>query len=298
MTIDFEIRPLTLEEMATPISWAKAEGWNPGISDKDAFWKTDPNGFLGGFLDGEPVAVISAVRYEGFDDQHQRGNFGFIGFYIVHPDHRGKPYAVRLARAGMAHLSGIDSIGIDGVLERQENYKAFGFIYAHRNGRHQGQLPLQGHAPNLNNQESICQASQVDFEALCQFDAEHFPTNRRKFLELWINQQDHRCLTITGGKENEILAFGVIRPCFDGYKIGPLFARQKTYAESLIHALCDGLPAQSSFYIDVPTNNDEAVQLTQQLGMEMVFETARMYRGPAPELRTREIFGITTFELG
>jgi hypothetical protein len=298
MTVNFEVRPLSLEEMATPLSWAKAEAWNPGLSDAEPFWRTDPNGFLGGFLNGEPVAVISAVRYEGLSDEHQRGSFGFIGFYIVHPDHRGKPYAVKIARAAMAHFGGVGSIGIDGVLERQENYQAFGFIYAHRNGRYKGHLPLQVSAPDLDKNESISQATQIDFEALCQFDAEHFPTNRRKFLELWINQQDHRCLAIRGVKQNEILGYGVIRPCFDGYKIGPLFARQKKYADSLVHALCKGLPDQSSFYIDVPTDNQEALQLTRQFGMEMVFETGRMYRGSVPELPIDEIFGITTFELG
>jgi hypothetical protein len=32
--------------------------------------------------------------------------------------------------------------------------------------------------------------------------------------------------------------------------------------------------------------------------MAPVFETARMYRGAAPELPLGNIFGITTFELG
>jgi hypothetical protein len=29
-----------------------------------------------------------------------------------------------------------------------------------------------------------------------------------------------------------------------------------------------------------------------------MFETARMYRGPAPEIDTAKVFGITSFELG
>jgi hypothetical protein len=32
--------------------------------------------------------------------------------------------------------------------------------------------------------------------------------------------------------------------------------------------------------------------------MAPVFETARMYKGPAPELPIDRIFGLTTFELG
>jgi len=32
--------------------------------------------------------------------------------------------------------------------------------------------------------------------------------------------------------------------------------------------------------------------------MRPVFEAARMYRGPAPDLPLEHIYGITTFELG
>ncbi|MGE4567808.1 MAG: GNAT family N-acetyltransferase, partial [Bacteroidales bacterium] len=56
--------------------------------------------------------------------------------------------------------------------------------------------------------------------------------------------------------------------------------------------------AGSPFYLDIPEPNAEAFQLTQQYHMRMVFETARMYNGPAPELPLKKIYGITSFELG
>jgi hypothetical protein len=48
----------------------------------------------------------------------------------------------------------------------------------------------------------------------------------------------------------------------------------------------------------VPEPNARAVALAQHAGMTPVFETARMYAGPAPALPLDHIFGITTFELG
>ncbi|MEO0870293.1 MAG: GNAT family N-acetyltransferase, partial [Cyanobacteria bacterium J06642_11] len=76
----YHIRPMARHELDIAVAWAAAEGWNPGLHDADCFYPADPTGFLMGFLDGEPVASIAAVRYGE--------TFGFIGFYIVKPEHR------------------------------------------------------------------------------------------------------------------------------------------------------------------------------------------------------------------
>jgi hypothetical protein len=50
--------------------------------------------------------------------------------------------------------------------------------------------------------------------------------------------------------------------------------------------------------LDVPAPQAEAVALARRHGLQPVFETARMYAGPAPALPMQRLFGITTFELG
>jgi hypothetical protein len=40
------------------------------------------------------------------------------------------------------------------------------------------------------------------------------------------------------------------------------------------------------------------MELATRYGLVPVFETARMYRGNAPDLPLRRMYGITTFELG
>jgi hypothetical protein len=78
----YEIRVMEPGEIAVAVEWAAAEGWNPGLYDGPVFQSTDPEGFLLGSLDGEPIASISVVAY---DD-----GFGFLGFYIVKPQFRGR----------------------------------------------------------------------------------------------------------------------------------------------------------------------------------------------------------------
>ena len=51
-------------------------------------------------------------------------------------------------------------------------------------------------------------------------------------------------------------------------------------------------------FIDVPVANGDAVALIESMGLEPVFETARMYRGAAPAIPLKNVYGVTTLELG
>jgi len=95
----------------------------------ECYFTVDPQGFLIGQLDDDPVATISMVKYGQF--------FGFLGFYIVKPECRGKGYGMAIWQAGMHYLKGCN-IGLDGVVDQQENYKKSGFKLAYRNIRYQG----------------------------------------------------------------------------------------------------------------------------------------------------------------
>jgi len=58
----YKIRPMKRDEMNLAVEWAAAEGWNPGLNDAEPFYAADPGGFLLGLKDGEPIAMISAVK--------------------------------------------------------------------------------------------------------------------------------------------------------------------------------------------------------------------------------------------
>ena len=90
---------------------------------------------------------------------------------------------------------------------------------------------------------------------------------------------------------------GVIRPCRAGFKIGPLFANGPGAADQLFRALSNHA-AGRSLYLDIPENNPDAVALAERHRLNEVFGCARMYLGEAPATPWKNIFGITTFELG
>jgi len=82
--MEYKIRNATREEVDIMVDWAAKEGWNPGLYDANCFYSQDPNGFFVGLLDGKIISTVSAVRYDN--------TYGFLGFYIVKPQFRGKGY--------------------------------------------------------------------------------------------------------------------------------------------------------------------------------------------------------------
>lgn len=279
----FRIRALTVAEMALPVAWAAAEGWNPGRHDAEAFFAADPEGFLvGETLAGEPTGVISAVR-TGAD-------FGFIGFYVCAPAWRGRGCGPELAWAALARLKG-RTIGIDGVLERQANYARLGFVFAHRNLRYGGVVKA---APGRRSAD-VVEAAKVPFAQLLAYDAEHYGREREGFLRAWLTMPES--LALARFKEERVCGFAVARRCVEGVKIGPLFADSEADAEVLFSELA-GWAGETRVFLDLPEPNGAAAELARRHGLEPVFETARMYAGAAPKLPLARIYGITSFELG
>jgi hypothetical protein len=279
---DFRIRAMTRQEVDIAINWAAAEGWNPGLHDADCFHAADPNGFRIGLLGDEPIATISVVKYGD--------SFGFLGFYIIKPEYRGRGYGIQIWNAGLAKLSG-RTIGLDSVIAQQDNYMKSGFALAYRNIRYQG--IGGGYFPTGSG---ILQLSTLPFEEICAYDRTLFPGNRMQFLKCWIDQPQSTALGIL--RNRELAGYGVLRICRSGYKVGPLFADSPEFAEQLFLALKAQAPAGAPIYLDAPAMNPAAVDLAKGHNMIAVFETARMYAGKSPDLPMSRLFGVTTFELG
>ena len=283
MSIDgYSIRRASEDEIGYLISWANVEGWNPGIHDAETFYRTDPSGFFVGIMDGKPVSCLSAVAYAD--------SFGFLGFYIVLPEYRGRGLGIEIWNAGMKYLEG-RNIGLDGVLEQQKLYERDGFLPFYKSVRYQGVG-----TGRKGTDESIKPLWQVPLDDLFDYDDRYFPVPRHVFTESWIRQPDGIALGAVndGGLEG----YGVIRKCHIGYKIGPLFADNEIAADRLFSALCGHAPDGAQVFLDTPVPNSRALDLDGRYHMNPVFETIRMYLGQVPDQPINGIFGVTSFELG
>ena len=279
------VKKLAYQDLETLMSWASQEGWNPGKNDAKVFWDTDPDGFYGCFFEDKLIAGGAIISYNGA--------YGFMGLFIVHSDYRNDGIGRKLwhFRRDMliSRLQPNASIGMDGVLAMQLFYCKGGFNIAYRDERYEFLSTSFSFSKDISTIESN------DIETIVAYDATFFGCARAKFLEGWLNMPESK--TFKYKKDNEILGYAVIRKAETGYKIGPLFANNLEIADELLKSCFSAYPNDSVF-LDIPTTNNDAVELVKKHGGKYVFECARMYYGKDPNTPINNIYGITTFELG
>ena len=198
--------------VATIVDWAAAEGWNPGLHDAAAFHAADPDGFLLGSIDGEPVGAISVVRYGP--------SFCFLGLYIVRPEWRGRGHGLAMWRAGI-ELAGHRTIGLDGVVERQGDYARSGFALVRRNVRYGG----TGGASLAAAARRSSRSQDVDRAAVLEYDAGVFPARRDRFLDAWLAMPDSHGLAAL--RDGDLVGYGVARRCRVGRQGRPALRRRR-----------------------------------------------------------------------
>jgi GNAT superfamily N-acetyltransferase len=277
----FDIRRAGRGELNLVLEWAAQEGWNPGLADADCFHASDPDGFLVGFFGDDPVGCVSMVRYGAA--------FCFLGFYMVRPELRGRGHGYRIWQAAIARAANC-TVGLDGVIAQQDNYSKSGFLLAHRNIRYGGIASC-----HQVNEAGLTPVSSKVAEAVVRYDRPFFPDVRDTFLRCWL--QPDRRIALTSVEDGSLRGYGVIRTCRTGCKIGRLFADTPRHADVLFRALA-AAGGGGPIFIDCPEPNASATELASRHGLSPVFETARMYRGAAPDLPLARMYGITTFELG
>lgn len=279
------IRQMRRQELDVLIDWAVQEGWNPGLCDADVFWATDPRAFIAAELGGELIGGGSIVSYAGV--------YGFMGFFIIHPEYRNQGLGNKLWQARLQllieRLREPAIIGMDGVFNMQAYYAKGGFEFVQRDIR------FEGRARVLPFSDKVTDLCHVPFDVLESYDRKHFPAPRGEFLSRWIVQPGTAAMAFV--QSGKLLGYGVIRPCRIGYKIGPLFADTVEIANELFCALTSPFEGEPMF-LDVPEDNVDSVNMVQQYNMEEVFSCAKMYFGKPPSLPQHEIYGVTTFELG
>jgi GNAT superfamily N-acetyltransferase len=278
----YKITTATENDISLIIDYAAREGWNPGLEDDKAFYAIDPQGCSLGKLNNQIIACISNMQYDKY--------YSFMGFYIVNPAFRRQNYGYQLFDYAIKqtphHL-----IGLDGVVEQQNNYAKWGFQLAHRNVRYK----INHCQKKIIDNTAIKLLSSHDIDKLLVYDQDFFPASRSKFLHKWINMSNAKHFIYKTNQQ--IQGYGCIRKCREGYKIGPLFSNSTEIAQSLLDSLLSQAQAEP-VYIDIPEINKNALNLINNYPIEKVFETARMYRGKEPDISIDRTYGITSYEVG
>lgn len=273
------VRPMAREDRTLVHAWAAQEGWNPGNSDADILATLDSNGLLLCTVDGKAAGCIGASAYSH--------TYGFIGLYIVQPEYRGQGVGAALWRAAFNHL-GKRNIAIDGDPGHRSNYEAYGFKPVHGIRRFQGRGG--GHRP-----VDAVDLRVFSFERVVHYDGEVFGAERPIFLDRWTHQDGATSVGVINTR-GVIAGYGTVRPCKQGFRIGPLFANRPEDASHMMDALLAAVSDQPVF-MDVPANNPDALAVMDAHNFAPIFETERLYTGGRPVGDPKRTYALTGFML-
>jgi len=305
------IRPLAAHDIPTVTDWARQEGFTPGVGDVAIYRQTDRQGLWVGWLDQEPVGCIAGVRYNAA--------YGFIGLFLVVPEHRGKGYGVQLWRHALHHLADLPCLGLEAAPDRVEDYAGWGFAPASPTTRWQRlgdgtaptalapmrvpeRMPVRSPSPaEARSQPTWCvlAGEAIPEAAVQRFDAQREPSPRPHFLHQWLH---HSAGTVHAllDREGTCHGFGRIRPCLlkdgEGWRIGPLVADHPAAARALMEGLLQR--HAGAVLIDGPGANPLGAPLLEELGFVPLSQTLRMYRGMAPAVSLADVYGLACLELG
>jgi GNAT superfamily N-acetyltransferase len=275
------VRNLQYHEMPYLIDLAAKEGWNPGLSDADFFFKIDPNAHLAIFEDKQPVGFITAVNFN---------NFGFLGFHIVKPEFRNRGIGTHLLKTALQKLGEIN-LGLNCFPHQEKYYEKFGFKSAHKIFTFKGITD-----GTISQTENIVCPFFYPFKYIETYDNKCFPSSRSTFLSYYLNQPKS---LLTAKLDNERFSgIGLFRPCLDGHKISPLYADNIQIAEELLLNLTGCLPKGTTYYLDICEKNEDALLLAGKYKLEKINEAIRMYNSTIPEISLQNIYSFASFELG
>lgn len=280
----YDIGPMTRAEATELESWAAAEQWNPGLADVGIAFDFDPAAFIALRHGHELVGGGSIISYDG--------KAGFMGLFIMRPEHRGHGLGAALwnerLRRLKARLAPGAPIGMDGVLDMAPFYEKGGFRRLYNDVRYQGMVSSEPHPLALP-------LSRIPFQDIDAYDRRIFGVPRTDFLRAWLSQDGGHGAVVLGA--DAVRGYGFLRPCRVGFKIGPLFADDAATAAILLQDLL-ALARGRQVQLDVPEPNEAAVALARQHGMETVFACARMVLGTPFPTPVEKVFGVTSFEFG
>lgn len=279
----YEIRQMSKENARQGWEWARQEGWTPGLHDWEVMTAIDSKGCFAGILDGKMVSSIMAVQYQK--------RYGFIGLYIVAPEHRGCGYGLAIWKHAMNYLTkeiGVECIGLDGVLANEALYKMWGFHPSHKIYHYKYRV-------NRTFKRGCPEISEKHFQDITNYDLRVFMVDRASFLHDFIFKTEAK--TSEAYIAGKLVGFAVARPCFEGYKVGPLFADDIEVARILIESLFADLPGQPVF-TEVPEANSQAIKLVTDFDMSPGLPTIRMYTGNQYQQDIRYVYAVTSRVVG
>jgi predicted GNAT family acetyltransferase len=304
----FEIRTLTKTSTGLKkyfLDVLEKEKFLPALDDIECYLACDPTSLLVGELNGKPIAIAAAFKYEE--------QYSHFGCYVVDKAYRGQGYGLKIT-AEARRRSEPDGVETGyTVPEMLENYKKMCMAVQH--------WPVEMHmvdVPNaltlLNDGTStnggaslvvdIKQVGEIDVKAVCNYDTKIFGYKREKFLERLL-QVSHARVAVN--QQNEIVGYAAARVLYkqdSGYKVGPVFGESFEIAKSLLKEIFQeimecGRSSKKTVVINFPVVvNSDANKLAKLLCGKILMKCMFVSCNGLPKSDFTKWFAVTTLDAG
>jgi len=265
-----EIRNFTKDHIDAALRLCNQVGWNHLSADWQRCIDLNPEGCIGGFINGELMATTTVNRFQ---------DFGWVGTFLVDESLRGKGYGKQMFEAVIAYAQGqgIKHLGLDSTDAGRPIYLKYGFVLSDVGNEMWSGL-------NGGPDDPDCAPlSEVHLNEVLALDRKRTGIDRFAQLRHLFSEPGAAGRVLV--RQGQIIAFGFSRPGRLAGGIGPVVANHASHAMKVITALCaarreiDGDRAITLAVLD----NDSLKLALKNNGFQMRRRLIRMFR---PERQT------------
>lgn len=206
---------------------------------------------------------------------------GWVGFFCINEDFRGKGYGRQLFQACMDHftLHSTRFIGLDAVTQQKETYMRRGFVakgtirLVTRRSLQEAPLPKSDFTPcpsiASETKYDLVDIRDLPLTGLFRSDLECSGLER---VRLWTNEALFERPDLFGygiiSKEdkNELQGWILVRRCSLGFRFGPLYAETVEIASKLLEESLKRCDGGGSMIAEVWMGNQESLGLFTKYG--------------------------------
>lgn len=289
------IRNMTSDDLNLVVKWAQEEGWSIEMTDVEAYLAQGEDCFKLLLLDDIPIGALSIVKHSN--------NFAFIGLFLVNKDFRNLGYGKYIWNECLKDTPSNPissfSFGLCAVSKQIPRYSAYGFNSLFGFSHYKTKSPDSVSTIKIQNINTFDPSF---FNKVIQYDSMVFYGRRENFLSTLLKTQGVKAFLKM--EEDNIVGYGIIRNCNNGFRIGPLFANDFETAKSLMEKLLNSVAnTNKKVILDSPSLNKYLVCLAEYFKLEREPEndTQLMIKGDLPYNVMTNIeknYAIASLEMG
>ncbi len=260
------IRQMNFDDIPLGITLKRAAGWNQTEADWRRFLTLSPEGCFVAELDGKGVGTVAAFVFE---------NVAWIAMVLVSPDARGQGLGTKLMSHALDWLDSkkVPCVRLDATPLGQPIYEKLGFKAEYKLNRFEGVLPSivmsQAHAL-ISPVET-----QSDLQDCLNLDRTVTGTQREPLIRALYADEPKGFYKFGQPTAAGYMAF---RPGENATFLGPCCAISQLAGESLLYHAAR-LNAGKRVFIDIPLDNQPAVDIVTALGLKPQRPLLRMAKG-------------------